>query len=85
MPLDKMTAVSEHQLVRTFMPLVMAGLIAGVTFLFTTLGNVENLALENKLKLEHLHEAEEDFGKQLKDIDKTLTDLRIQVGRFTAH
>ena len=84
MPLDKMTAVSEHQLVRTFMPLVMAGLIAGVTFLFTTLGNVVNLALENKLKLEHLHEAEEDFGKQLKDIDKTLTDLRIQVGRFTA-
>ena len=85
MPLDKMTAVSEHQLVRTFMPLVMAGLIAGVTFLITTLGKVENLALENKLKLEHLHEAEEDFGKQLKDIDKTLTDLRIQVGRFTAH
>ena len=70
MPLDKMTAVSEHQLVRTFMPLVMAGLIAGVTFLFTTLGNVENLALENKLKLEHLHEAEEDFGKQLRILIK---------------
>ena len=80
-----MQAVSEHQLVRTFMPLVMAGLVAGVTFLFTTLGNVENLALENKLKLEHLHEAEEDFGNKLEDINKTLTDLRIQVGRFTAH
>ena len=85
MALDKMQAVSEHQLVRTFMPLVMAGLVAGVTFLFTTLGNVENLALENKLKLEHLHEAEEDFGIKLEDINKTLTDLRIQVGRFTAH
>ena len=85
MALDKMQAVSEHQLVRTFMPLVMAGLVAGVTFLFTTLGNVENLALENKLKLEHLHEAEEDFGKQMEKIEETLTDLRVQVGRFTAH
>ena len=80
-----MQAVSEHQLVRTFMPLVMAGLVAGVTFLFTTLGNVENIALENKLKLEHLHEAEEDFGKQMEKIEETLTDLRVQVGRFTAH
>ena len=85
MALDKMQAVSEHQLVRTFMPLVMAGLVAGVTFLFTTLGNVENLALENKLKLEHLHDAEEDFGKQMEKIEETLTDLRVQVGRFTAH
>ena len=85
MALDKMQAVSEHQLVRTFMPLVMAGLVAGVTFLFTTLGNVENLALENKLKLEHLHEAEQDFGKQMEKIEETLTDLRVQVGRFTAH
>ena len=85
MALDKMQAVSEHQLVRTFMPLVMAGLVAGVTFLFTTLGSVENLALSNKLQLEHLHEAEEDFGAKLEDINKTLTDLRIQVGRFTAH
>ena len=85
MALDKMQAVSEHQLVRTFMPLVMAGLVAGVTFLFTTLGNVENIALENKLKLEHLHEAEEDFGKQMEKIEETLTDLRVQVGRFTAH
>ena len=85
MPLDKMTAVSEHQLVRTFMPLVMAGLIAGVTFLFTTLGNVENLALENKLKLEHLHEAEESFENQMEKVEETLTDLRVQVGRITAH
>ena len=85
MALDKMTAVSEHQLVRTFMPLVMAGLVAGVTFLFTTLGEIENLALENKLQLEHLHEAEEDFGKQMEKVEETLTDLRVQVGRFTAH
>ena len=85
MALDKVQSITEHQIVRTFMPLVMAGLIAGVTFLFTTLGNVENLALENKLKLEHLHEAEEDFGKQLEKVEETLTDLRVQVGRITAH
>tara|TARA_Y100001951_G_C11170771_1_gene200124 strand:- start:134 stop:391 length:258 start_codon:yes stop_codon:yes gene_type:complete len=85
MALDNLQAVSEHQLVRTFMPLVMAGLIAGVTFLFTTLGEIENLALENKLQLEHLHDAEEDFGKQMEKVEETLTDLRVQVGRFMAH
>ena len=85
MALDKIQAVTEHQLIKTFMPLVMAGLVAGVTFLFTTLGEIENLALSNKLQLEHLNEAEEDFGTKLEDINKTLTDLRIQVGRITAH
>ena len=85
MALDKIQAVTDHQLIKTFMPLVMAGLVAGVTFLFTTLGNVEKLALENKLQLEHLHEAEEDFGKQMEKFEETLTDLRVQVGRVTAH
>ena len=85
MALDKIQAVTDHQLIKTFMPLIMAGLVAGVTFLFTTLGNVEKLALENKLQLEHLHEAEEDFGKQMEKFEETLTDLRVQVGRFTAH
>ena len=84
MALDKIQAVTDHQLIKTFMPLVMAGLVAGVTFLFTTLGNVEKLALENKLQLEHLHEAEEDFGKQMEKFEETLTDLRVQVVRFTA-
>ena len=82
MALDKIQAVTEHQLIKTFMPLVMAGLVAGVTFLFTTLGEVENLALQNKLQLEHLHEAEEDFGEKMEEI---LTDLRVHVGRITAH
>ena len=85
MALDKIQAVTEHQLIKTFMPLVMAGLVAGVTFLFTTLGEVENLALQNKLQLEHLHEAEEDFGEKMEKMEEILTDLRVHVGRITAH
>ena len=85
MALDKIQAVTEHQLIKTFMPLVMAGLVAGVTFLFTTLGEIENLALSNKLQLEHLHEAEKSFEKQMEKVEETLTDLRVQVGRITAH
>ena len=85
MALDKIQAVTEHQLIKTFMPLVMAGLVAGVTLLFTTLGEVENLALSNKLQLEHLHEAEEDFGEKMEKMEETLTDLRVHVGRITAH
>ena len=85
MALDKIQAVTEHQLIKTFMPLVMAGLVAGVTFLFTTLGEIENLALSNKLQLEHLHEAEEDFGEKMEKMEETLTDLRVHVGRIIPH
>ena len=29
--------------------------------------------------------AEETFGEQMEDLEKTVTDLRINVGRLTAH
>jgi hypothetical protein len=43
--------------------------------------DVEKIARENTLHIEHLHMAEENFENQMKDVESTLTDLRINVGR----
>tara|TARA_Y100000310_G_C20462200_1_gene705906 strand:- start:515 stop:769 length:255 start_codon:yes stop_codon:yes gene_type:complete len=75
-------AVTEHTLVKTFTPLVVAALLAIVGWLFSTVMDVEKIALENTTHIEHLHMAEETFGKQMEEVEKTLTDLRINVGRL---
>ena len=75
-------AVTEHTLVKTFTPLVVAGLMGIVGWLFATVMDVEKLARDNKLHIQHLHMAEENFESQMKDVEATLTDLRINVGRL---
>ena len=75
-------SVVDHSLVKTFTPLAVAGLLAIVGWLFSTVMEIEKLALENATHIKHLHMAEEAFGKQMEEVDKTLTDLRINVGRL---
>ena len=73
-------AVTEHALVKTFTPLVVAALLAIVGWLFSTVMDVEKIARENTLHIEHLHMAEKNFESQMKHVESTLTDLRITVG-----
>ena len=75
-------AVVEHNLVKIFTPLAVSFLLAIVGWLFSTVMDVEKLALENSTHIEHLHMAEETFEKQMKDVETKLTDLRINVGRL---
>ena len=75
-------ALTEHTLVKTFTPLFLAGLMGIVGWLFATVMDVEKLARDNSLHIKHLHMAEENFEKQMEEVDKTLTDLRINVGRL---
>ena len=75
-------AVTEHTLVKTFTPLAVAALLAIVGWLFSTVMDVEKLARDNKLHIKHLHMAEENFEGQMKDVQTTLTDIRINVGRL---
>ena len=76
---------ADHALVKTFTPLVVAGLLAIVGWLFSTVLDVQGEVAEINVHIKHLHMAEETFGKQMEDVEKTLTDLRINVGRLTAH
>ena len=76
---------SDHALVRTFTPLVVAALMALVGWLFSSVLDLEENIQQNNIHIQHLHMAEEDFGKTLSKMQDTLTDIRIQVGKFTAH
>ena len=84
-------AVTEHTLVKTFTPLAVAALLAIVGWLFSTVMDVEKLARDNALHIKHLHMAEENFENQMRDVESTLTNLRIKVGiidprdRFNKH
>ena len=75
-------AVTEHTLVKTFTPLIVAALLAIVGWLFSTVMDVEKIALENATHIKHLHMAEDAFGSQMKKVEDTLTDIRINVGRL---
>ena len=75
-------SVVDHSLVKTFTPLAVAGLLAIVGWLFNTVMDVEKLSLENAGHIKHLHMAEDAFSEQMKDVEVTLTDLRINVGRL---
>ena len=75
-------SVVEHNLVKTFTPLVVAGLMGIVGWLFATVMDVEKIARDNSLHIKHLHMAEKNFEGQMKDVEATLTDLRINVGRL---
>ena len=77
-----MEAMAEHTLVKTFTPLVVAALLATVGWLFSTVMDVEKIARENSTHIKHLTMAEEDFGKQIEQVESKLTDLRINVGRL---
>ena len=78
---NAMQAMAEHTLVKTFTPLVVVGLMGIVGWLFATVMDIEKIARENTLHIEHLHMAEENFENQMRDVESTLTDLRINVGR----
>ena len=81
----RLQAVTEHAMVKTFTPLGVAALLALVGWLFSSVLNLEENIQQNNIHIEHLHMAEGKFEKEMEDITKTLTDIRINLGRLTAH
>ena len=78
-------SVFEHQIFKMLMPALAFIMMGIVTWLFNTVLDLDETVQQHTIHLEHLHEAEESFGEQMEDLTETLTDLRVQVGRFTAH
>ena len=74
-------SVFEHQIFKMLVPALAFILVGIVTWLFNTVMELDETVQTHNVRLEHLHEAEENFGKQMEKVETTLTDLRIQVGR----
>ena len=82
---DKAQSVFEHNLVKMGVPVLAFILLSVVTWLFTTVQELDEIVQQNIIHIEHLHMAEGKFEKEIEDITKTLTDIRINLGRLTAH
>ena len=81
----KAQSVFEHNVVKIGTPVLGVLLLSIVGWLFQTVLALEENIQQNNIHIEHLHMAEEEFGKTLSKMQDTITDIRIQVGRFTAH
>ena len=81
----KAQSVFEHNVVKIGTPVLGILLLSIVTWLFQTVLSLDEIIQQHTIHLQHLHEAEEKFEEQMDDIEKILTDLRVHVGRITAH
>ena len=77
----KAQSVFEHNVVKIGTPVLGILLLSIVTWLFQTVLSLDEVIQQHTIHLEHLHEADENFGEQMEKVETTLTDLRIQVGR----
>ena len=82
---DKAQTIFEHNLVRMGIPILGVLLLSIVSWLFTTVLEIDEIIQQHTIHLQHLHEAEEYIKYELKELDKTVTNLRVHVGRVTAH
>ena len=81
----KAQTIFEHNLVKIGMPVLGILLLSIVTWLFQTVLSLDELVQQHTIHLDHLHMAEEKFEEQMDDMEEILTDLRVHVGRITAH
>ena len=81
----KAQTIFEHNLVRIGAPILGVLLLSIVSWLFTTVLELDEIIQQHTIHLEHLHQAESKFEEQMDEIEKILTDLRVHVGRITAH
>ena len=82
---DKAQSVFEHNVVKIGPPVLGILLLSIVTWLFTTVLELDEIIQQHTIHLQHLHEAERKFEEQVEDMEEILTDLRVHVGRLTAH
>ena len=77
--------VFEHQIFKMLLPALGFILIGIVSWLFNTVLELDETVQSHSIRIENLLDAEEYLKYELKELDKTVTNLRVHVGRVTAH
>ena len=77
--------VFEHQIFKMLLPALGFILIGIVSWLFNTVLELDETVHSHSIRIENLLDAEEYLKYELKELDKTVTNLRVHVGRVTAH
>ncbi len=81
MPIQEdLSSVSEHQLYKTFAPLVSVALIGIVGWLFSSIMDLENKALKNEQSITVMQNDSEDMWDDLESVQRDVTNIRIRIG-----
>ena len=77
--------VFEHQIFKMLLPALGFFLIGIVSWLFNTVLELDETVQSHSIRIENLLDAEEYLKYELKELDKMVTNLRIHLGKVTAH
>lgn len=77
---EDLSSVSEHQLYKTFAPLVSVALIGIVGWLFSSIMDLENKSLKNEQAIIVIQNDSEDVWDDIEKLQSDVTNLRIYIG-----
>ena len=77
---EDLSSVSEHQLYKTFAPLVSVALIGIVGWLFSSIMDLENKSLKNEQSITVIQNDSEDMWDDLESVQRDVTNIRIRIG-----
>ena len=80
MPIKQMENVAEMQLVKALLPFAVAGILAVVSWLFSTVMDLEKKALKNEQAVIVMQSDSHDLWHEIEELQRDVTNLRIYIG-----
>tara|TARA_B100001250_G_C19246299_1_gene548701 strand:+ start:299 stop:568 length:270 start_codon:yes stop_codon:yes gene_type:complete len=80
MPIKQMESVAEMQMVKAVLPFLVAGIMAVVGWLFSTVMELEKTALKNEQAVIVLQSDSEDVWDDIEKLQNEVTNIRIYIG-----
>tara|TARA_R110000744_G_scaffold309973_1_gene417754 strand:- start:59 stop:334 length:276 start_codon:yes stop_codon:yes gene_type:complete len=78
---NNLEAIAEHHLVKILTPLLLTAVIGSVTFLFSSIIDLQNQVILVESKKDNIEEKIDDLDEDMKSLRDLVTDLRINFGR----
>ena len=80
MPINQMEQIAETKMVRAVLPFMVAGIIAVVGWLFSTVMELEKTALKNNQSVIVLQSDSNDVWDDIEKLQSDVTNIRIYIG-----
>jgi len=75
-----MEQIAETQMVKAVMPFLVAGILGVVSWLFSTVMDIEKTALRNSQAVIVLQSDSEDVWEDIERLQRNVTNIRIHIG-----
>ena len=80
MPIKQMEAVAETQIVKAVLPFAVAGVLAVVGWLFSTVMELEKVTIKNSQAVIVIQSDSEDVWDDIEKLQRDVTNIRIYIG-----